>query len=130
MISIEVKPLIQINLENGIYLFDNKSGIGKTYLFKLLNVISSRTDFLCLTLSNYFLVNDLVNVCKSRNVKVIILDRYDLYINQFSEELLQLKDNVIILVDCKHPDKLSFDSGNCGINFTEDKLEVFDYDSI
>lgn len=130
MILIESNPKIQINVENGVYRFDNKSGTGKSYICKILSAITTRKDFLCLDASNYDLVHSLKDVHKNRSLKVIILDRYDLYINEFKEQIEDLRDEVIILIDCKHPNKLAFETGYCGIDFTEDKLEVFDYDNL
>lgn len=115
---------IVINLpDTGIYNLDIDSGTGKTYLakcFKELSAINSEVDSFTYNdfLSGLSLDHFLLNKC----LKVLVIDRYDMYIHEYKEEIIALGKKCIVLIDVKGAAKLP--CSLCKINLSDKALEV------
>ena len=122
---------IDIDLNNGIYIFDKVSGSGKTYLFNILSKITSTTDFLCITYTNHSFIEDLKSLCNRRNTKLLFLDRYDLYCDKFKEDIMSLSKDITVILDLKNiPNDIYINSSSCYIELTKDCIKVGAYDNI
>lgn len=118
---------IEIDLENGVYVFDDKSATGKTRLAKeLRNLNAFGEDVMSYTFNDIALGRDLKSELLKRPYKVIILDRYDMYNGLGAAEIDSLSDKSIILIDCKSMNgpKIETEYGYCDIEMTADKIEV------
>lgn len=114
---------IYINLENGVYNFTGLSATGKTRLCKLLrNIEVQDKNVIGYTFEDKSLGIDLENQINELNPKVIMLDRFDLYKNEFTNKLSNWGKSSIVLVDCKG--NLDTDYEYCSIFLYEDKIEV------
>lgn len=117
-------PEIYIELENGIYIFDNESATGKTRLskfFKKLKAYGEPVD--SFTYDDLLRGESLEKVLHSAN-RVILLDRYDLYKEKGHDLINACARDSIILIDCKTAFRGSTEDQSCFINMTEDKIEV------
>lgn len=115
---------INIDLNPGVYVFDAKSGIGKTYLTKCLkkaNTYGHPVDGY--TYDDLLRGITLQDYIGSRELSCIILDRFDLYKTKFIDFIEQLCNKCIILIDCKGDNNLDFD--DCCINMSEHSIEVY-----
>jgi uridine kinase len=115
---------IKIDLPNGIYSMGTMSASGKTYLTKLLSLITSRKDIICISYNNYLYIESLTKLAEKLNATLIILDRYDMYCESFKEDILQLKDKAVILIDSKHGTSFDEFVEVCMVDFRKDCLEV------
>lgn len=99
---------IEIDLEPGIYVLDFFSGTGKSYLCKCLKALRvagepldgyTYTDMIhnpSLGLVGY------LNEGELGEVKVLMIDRYDLYRDKFEAEIEALSHRCVVLIDCKY----------------------------
>lgn len=86
---------VEIDLKNGIYRLPVDGGVGKTYLFKILESLSISNNILCLTFG----------VCELKDITngVVICDRFDLYqTKDMIMKLTKLSDNNVVLLSVKH----------------------------
>lgn len=120
-------PNIEITGEPGVYFFDLESGIGKTYLLKSLKEVASFKDTIAYTYNDRLFLKDLkalVNEYRD-NLKVIMLDRYDMYKNEFVDIIDSLADKCIVLIDVKEYEDVQCEfTGWAGIKRTEDSIKV------
>lgn len=117
-------PEIHINLENGIYIFDNESATGKTRLSKFLKKLKAYGEPVdSFTYDDLLRGESLAKVLIPEN-KVILLDRYDLYKEKGHDLINRCAADSIILIDCKAPFLGSTEDQCCFINMMEDKIEV------
>lgn len=95
---------IIIKLNPGIYQLDLDSGTGKTYLYTKLKQFSMYgLEATAYSTEEYKLYSSLIGSIPSGKDKIILFDRYDIFIDKFNidfEELFE-KTNSIILVDFK-----------------------------
>lgn len=118
-------PSIKINLNNGIYIFDSKSAIGKTRLCNELKTLQAYGEPVAgYTYNDLKLGQNLDNLLNNRFYKVIMIDRYDLYKNLYIEGIEQASKYCIILVDCKGESPFNLDYDICKIEMTIDLIEV------
>lgn len=114
---------IYINLENGVYNFTGLSATGKTRLCKLLRDMEIQDkNVIGYTFEDEKLGINLENQIDKLNPKVIMLDRFDLYKDKFTDKIEEWGKNSIVLVDCKG--NLDADYDYCSISLYEDKIEV------
>lgn len=121
---------IKVNLEPGLYLFDGNSSTGKTYLCKLLKQLRGRgepvdgytyADARRIGLREYLRGLDL----PSQDIRVLLLDRYDMYAGQFCDVIAELREHCVVLLDCKLDHHLgTSDDGICEIILEEGRIEV------
>lgn len=121
---------LDIQLENGIYIFDTESGTGKTRLYWLLrDLMASGEQVYAVTYDDILRGEDIVQMVKRFKPKLIVIDRYHMYIDKNTTKYLQsLSDNAIILVDYKGDENITNKSNIsdevCFINMEIDKIEV------
>lgn len=115
---------IDINLDNGIYIFDNESASGKTRLCKLFKRYQAYgVPVSAYTYNDYCIGLPIENVI-DRKFKVILLDRYDLYEGIGAELIRQCARDSIILIDCKGNFTVTNEDDWCIVNMTQDRIEV------
>lgn len=122
------RPNVVIDLEPGVYWFDTESATGKTYLYRTLQKVVSFGDTVAYSYYDYEAGVDLayrLRNCKD-SIKVLILDRYDMYFNEYIDLIEELGDHCIILIDTKNPNGLEFGhDGVCFIQLEENKIYVY-----
>ena len=122
-------PHVKIDLDNGIYIFRNQSAIGKSYLAERLHELRSAGEPV-----DSFTFSDIAKFggpdkalsgldFNMRDLKVVLFDRYDLYVDRFTSTLQELAGNSIVLVDCKKMSKFGM-AKRCYIQFTSGLIEV------
>ena len=116
---------IAINLENGIYVFDNESATGKTRLCKLLKEYQAYGEAVAsYTYNDKLLGHPISEVLNPSKFKVVILDRYDLYEGDGKELINECAKSMVILVDCKDKFTVTNDEEWCYICMECNKIEV------
>lgn len=119
------QPMIEINLENGIYIFDNESATGKTRLCKVLKTYQIYGEPVAsFTYHDILLGNQVEKILIPNKYKVILLDRYDLYGVGPTDLFDKCAENSIILIDCKGEFLASRNDDWCLIKMTDSKIEV------
>lgn len=116
--------MIRINLDNGIYQVDPVSASGKSYLYSMLQELD-REDILSLSYKDMKLLanKEAKNELFSRDYKLILIDRYDLYNGVLNEYLQRYNEKAIVIVDLKQKSEDWIDH-MCEFNLTKDELEV------
>jgi hypothetical protein len=115
---------LNLNLDYGIYSMGLKAASGKTYLYKLLSSTADENNAICLTYPNYRYVDSLYELAVKLNSKIIILDRYDMYVNTFKDDIIRLKDSNVILLDSKHGTDFDQHVNECIVRMRDNVLEV------
>ncbi len=93
---------VNIDLENGIYVFNKEAATGKTRLLKLLSEKVSRPEIVIYTYTDYLkgLTFDIA-IQHKKNPKLVLIDRYDMYNGKFGKTIAGLENKAIVLIDCK-----------------------------
>lgn len=116
---------ININLENGIYVFDEKSATGKTRLCKALKELRKLGEpVVGYTYGDDKLGISLVDLVSKVNPKVIMLDRYDMYNGTFNERFTGWSKKAIVLIDCKGDLEAETCTDWCTIEMQSREIEV------
>lgn len=92
-------PGALISLDNGVYFFPAESATGKTYLYNILQVLSSVEPVRGIT---YNTRDFLSQVLSDKTKKLVMVDRYDLYPDMCHEEIEEFGKHGIVLLDAKH----------------------------
>ncbi len=126
MVSLtKYSPKVTIDLDNGLYLFDNESSTGKTRLFKCLRDNQKYGEFVAsYSYDDYLLGIPIEKVLVPNKYKVIMLDRYDMYNGVGKDLILSCISNTIILVDCKKGLNFGADYEICYLDMTDKLIEV------
>lgn len=119
---------IKIKIKNisGIYIMGSNSATGKTRLFKLLRKLSEiEKSIVTYTYNDEKCGTFLDDILSEKdNVKLIIIDRFDMLKNKYETFLPEYAKNTVILIDCKH--NCPFDDFESSVLKFEQKLiEVF-----
>ena len=120
----EYNPNVIINLNNGIYIFDNEPATGKTRLCKHLKKLKAYGEPVDSFTYNDLLRGDKLDTVLIPDNKVILLDRYDMYRNDGHDLINECAKDSIILIACNTPFIGSLYSEICYIEMTEDSIEV------
>lgn len=124
----DIRVKVDIQLENGIYVFLPYSATGKTYLKKQLeycrslgdNVIAYTYSDLRRGLSLQASIDAL-----EANPDVIMLDRYDLYSTEFWDIINKYKSSSIILLNCMNESVIDdLEYTYTDVKFTENTITV------
>ena len=91
-------PKIYVDLEPGIYAFPDVSASGKTYLSSLLHNLRKVARVDSITFVDDFNPSEFFDRSKR---DLVMLDRYDLYAGQGSNEMKEFAKTGIVLLDCK-----------------------------
>lgn len=122
----EYSTKINIDLENGLYTFNNMSATGKTRLYKVLKALQLAGEpVAAYSFEDYKYGVDLKAFLeKNRNKCVLLIDRYDMFDGMYRKEIAEYSDASIVLVDYKG--KLSFtdNDGLCFIQMTSNSITV------
>ena len=122
-------PEVHINLSNGIYVFQNVSAVGKSYLASVLRSLRSAGEPVdSFSFSDVKKFGDLEQALsgidfKMGDLRVILFDRYDQYVGAFTDIIQRLGEKCIVLIDCKHRTKLKH-VNRCVVSFNESVIEV------
>ena len=115
---------INIDAENGVYVFTCESASGKTYLCKELKKLREAGEpVVSFTFSDYINGLNLKEQVEKIKPKVIMLDRYDMYDKIFNNDIIEWGKNSIVLVDHKSPHFLN-SVYTCCISFDPYEIEV------
>lgn len=115
-------PRVEIDLAPGAYVFAKDSAIGKTRLYKTLLDVRRYGDVVAYTYDDTFDNRDIESL--AANAKVIMFDRYDMYINKFTDLIDKYSDNAIILIDCKNNADLDIGYDYCDIEMSLSEIKV------
>lgn len=116
---------ITVNLDNGVYIFDNQSAAGKTRLCKLLKKYKvSGEPVASYTYDDKVLGLPLETVFSPEN-KLIMLDRYDMYKGDADNLIKKYCNKAIILIDLKNEYAISEMDDWCIIEMTTDSINIF-----
>ena len=117
---------IYINLENGLYIFSNQSSTGKTRLYKeLKDMYTYGEDVLAYSYSDLLYGTDLAELLKKNpDKKVLLIDRYDMFINQYRGIIAAYSKHSIVMVDCKQEISFTKEDGMCFIEMTDNTISV------
>lgn len=117
---------IQIEIDKpGVYRLDGDSATGKTYLFKLLrgvNKASSMDKVITYTYDDKWLGIKLDELARGKELELVVIDRYDMFLNEYLDTINELGRKAIVLVSSKQ----DFDAGYgfAGAIFEARKLTV------
>ena len=115
---------INIDTENGVYVFTCESASGKTYLCKELKKLREAGEpVVSFTFSDYINGLNLKEQVEKIKPKVIMLDRYDMYDKAFNNDIIEWGNNSIVLIDHKSPYFLN-SADTCCISFDSYEIEV------
>lgn len=130
LLEVQSNKDIRIQLNNGVYVFDSESATGKTYLWSMLRGLTSRNDIMCISYPEAKMIKSLYSIDDIENVRLVFLDRYDMYSPKYSHEIKQLASHCSILLDCKQCENYEGPVEYCTLKMTRDSLEVVGDDVI
>lgn len=110
---------ITVDLQPGVYVFQNESGVGKSYLAKWLNRLYFHNEGVNSISGSVASKIETLNGVVPLNCKLFMLDDYDLYNGKFEAEIDNLRKSAIILVDCKMLPGFNFDWEYCYVSFRD-----------
>ena len=125
---------IHIKARPGVYVFNQDSANGKTYLYQIIRnnaqlLRNKIVAYSCVDKDNGFRIDDLF---VDNKPYILLLDRYDMMQGEFLEIIKRMGDSGIVLVDTK---KKIVGSGKAGIRtkfipikYTKDGIEVIQND--
>lgn len=117
---------IAINVDKGVYIFDNESATGKTRMCQILDLLESRGERVkSYSYKDYKNGVDLDRFAGSFDL--LVVDRYDMFRGALGGVLDCMRDKCVVLLDCK--------SGSVGVSkpvdgdaylelVTKDKMNV------
>lgn len=117
---------INIELDNGLWVFDDMSATGKTRLYKELKKhLIYDGDVVSFSYNDFLLGVDLRDlVSKHSDCKVLLIDRYDMMYGKYTDIINEYADKSIVLIDCKRPLTFTDKDDVCFITMTEDTITV------
>ncbi|MCI9180605.1 MAG: hypothetical protein HFG50_11485 [Lachnospiraceae bacterium] len=117
---------INVNLDNGVYVFDNESATGKSRLYSLVKKYSAYGEPVAgYTFEDFCRGLDITAVLNPKKFALVVLDRLDMYSNRSILSLIEKSaHDCIILVDCKNDFQVNIDYDWCYINMTANAIEV------
>lgn len=117
---------IQIEIDRpGVYQLDGDSATGKTYLFKLLrgvNKASSMDKVITYTYDDKWLGVKLDELARGKELELVVIDRYDMFLNEYLDEINELGKEAIVLIDSKQDFDMFYNFA--GVMFEDRKLTV------
>lgn len=116
---------VNIHLESGVFVFDEKFATGKTRLCKELKELRKLGEpVIGYSFGDENLGINLVDLCDKVNPKVLLLDRYNMYNGMFNDAIMKWANDTIILIDCKGNLKLDIEADWCTIKMGPRIIEV------
>lgn len=96
--------LFRIKANPGIYTFGNRSGLGKTYVYRAFlfeSISNNQSKVFAYTFDDYqrklMLTKEIVN-----SYDIIMLDRFDLYYDAYHDLIIELSKSKTVLLDFKN----------------------------
>ena len=94
--------LIDIELDNGVYVYGNEGASGKTYLAKLLKRYRELGEPVAACDYSDFCNGVSLDEMLANGYKLVAIDRYDMYSSKELNSIIEkYRKDSIILVDCK-----------------------------
>lgn len=122
----EYRTHITIDLEPGIWVFDNESTTGKSRLCKCLRDLELLGQPACgYSYEDMLLGRDLHNILTCGKYRVIMLDRYDMYPDAEHAEICECAKNTVVLLVCMRGFKGSNTDEVCFIDMSESSIKVY-----
>ncbi len=115
---------VSIQLDNGIYYFDEQSATGKTRLAKLFRDYAPDIPVSSYSYDDLELEIPFDALVKPKQQKVVVIDRYDLYKGKFVQQIEEFSKYGIVLLDCKGDPGIPCEL--CFIDMKPDRIEVYD----
>lgn len=91
-------PSVKVLLDNGVYALPAQSATGKTFLYYALRDIR---EFEPVDAYTYKDGRNLEELLTGGNLKLILLDRYDMYPDSCVDEIKTFGKSGVVLIDCK-----------------------------
>lgn len=121
----ELRTKIKIDLDPGIWLFENQSATGKTRLRKELRLHQQNGERVsAYSYEDYQIGIEIEKFLDAEKFDVIMLDRYDMYNGVGAEKIRECAKKSIVLIDCKRTPKIGGLCDFAEINMTADRIEV------
>lgn len=119
---------LDINLpDNGLLIFANESGTGKTYLLELLKSLESESIAVVTYDRDENIQSAIINQIKKDSVKLVLLDRLDMYLdNSLVTMINKYSVNKVFLADLKHIENVGLKiKGSAVILLEQGRIRVF-----
>lgn len=119
---------LDINLpDNGLLIFANESGTGKTYLLELLKSLESESIAVVTYDRDENIQSAIINQIKKDSVKLVLLDRLDMYLdNSLVATINKYSVNKVFLADLKHIENVGLKiKGSAVILLEQGRIRVF-----
>lgn len=114
---------VEVDLENGLYVFTRRSAMGKSYLANMLRRYHSFGEPVNSYTFEDYLNNLELEAAVGDLCKLLVVDRYDMYYGTYIQELVELSRHCIVLVDVKRPSPL-WKNNLCSIILEEGCIRV------
>lgn len=120
---------IVVDAEQGLYIFDDESAIGKTRLYHELKGLQAAGEPVCaIRYDDGVPIQELKKWTDGREMKVVMVDRYDMYQNPELDELLKgLCQRVVVLLDCKRGHTIRYGDETVFMTMELNRIEVKAY---
>lgn len=101
--TVEIRGVqLDLNLENGVYVFDSEASTGKTYLLSLIQNSVSTPEYMGITYRDVIKLEvDLPRLVEKNNPVLLVIDRYDMYAGKYDTYIKEWAKRMIVLVDAK-----------------------------
>ena len=116
--------------EPGIYIFDNMAATGKTRLFYLLRELEQKGESIFTYTYNDILSNhteyldEKLKYCLDNHVKIIMLDRYDMYNGHGANLIRECSAESIIFIVCNAPLNMDAPVEMCFLEADQNKIDL------
>ena len=117
---------IVVDAEVGLYIFDDESAIGKTRLYHELKDLQAAGEPVCaIRYDDGVPIQELKRWTEKHEMKVIMVDRYDMYQSEELDSLLRnLCKETSVLLDCKRGTAISCDDETAFMTMERNRIEV------
>ncbi len=119
---------LDINLpDNGLLIFANESGTGKTYLLELLKSLESENIAVITYDRDVNIQSAIINQIKKDSVKLVLLDRLDMYLdNSLVAMINKYSIDKVFLADLKHIEHVGLRiKGSAVLLLEQGRIRVF-----
>ena len=119
-----IKVKVMAPRDCGVYQFRNVSSTGKSRLCKILKDYETTGR----PVAGYdyydFKHNVDLEAVKGNGIKLIVLDRYDMYNGELADTIRELSKEALVLLDCKTFPELDIPVLNASISMDEDCIYI------
>lgn len=120
---------IVVDAGHGLYIFDDESAIGKTRLYHELKDLQAAGEPVCaIRYDDGVPIQELRRWTQEHEMKVVMVDRYDMYQSQELDNLLKsLYRKMSVLLDCKRGTAISCKDETVFMTMELNRIEVRAY---